>query len=730
MQLLECIVSKPGLFNNIKLKFDSGLNVIYGRNESGKTMMAKAIIDTLWGEFSGYLSLNGNTWDNLYSEVLFKNSTGRYRFIRNKKELFSVNFVSAGEAAFTRENEIFKRDREGSRDGDGAWYLKIYESTNDRETTRLFNKIDIRTFMDISYLPEPINISQNGKPDGNIISKFLVDDGSNFYALYENISDAIGNECSAGSLSNSIFNEILKKESEIKKINQKLQIFDIQNSKSERINKEKARIQQELKDLNDELAKVRFDKSKLINVRESLNKLSEIDAVIEGKNSQKRIEREKTESINNLEDLIKNRFPQFYNFEEKNIKNLKNIQETYREVRDVHEQIENFYLLRTEKKNKFKNIILIINISSICALAALLGISNNAFPSRFLNEYKIYYIIGLLILCISSSVMFLLFYLLTSRSVDLKRIMKKKSEVEKKLEEILQKNNITLNEYKLEAIYEYLVKYFEEYGEYSISQTELTNIKESLKPDEYAKAIDDEISKLENTQNIIRQEIDNDLKSLNEKMLIEINPDKIKKLILSKNSKIKDIKESIIHYKKILSQVEKEFVPAESHSAELKNYKDEKTNIQISLDRLNNYKDSVSYVMDLLKEAIDAREYKQITLLAKTACSNFHFLTDNQYTGAINDDAIIKTIKGEMPLNEFNPSVIHSLLLSVKLAVTDKFNDLEVNLPLIIDEPFQQMDDQRIGRFKKLLDDISSKRQIIIFTRSTKYKDWGSYKEL
>jgi uncharacterized protein YhaN len=134
--------------------------------------------------------------------------------------------------------------------------------------------------------------------------------------------------------------------------------------------------------------------------------------------------------------------------------------------------------------------------------------------------------------------------------------------------------------------------------------------------------------------------------------------------------------------------------------------------------------------MNLLREAIAGREEKQIMKLAKTTGQNFHFLTENQYSDSINDDIIKRAIKGDSLVNEFNPSILHILLLSIKFAITNTFDDLEINLPLIIDEPFQQMDDQRINRFKKLLDDNSLKRQVIIFTRSTKYKDWGSYIEL
>ncbi|MBN2402587.1 MAG: AAA family ATPase [Spirochaetes bacterium] len=732
MQLLECIVSKAGLFNNINLKFDKGLTVIYGRNESGKTLIAKAIIDTLWGEFSGNYSLNGNTWDNMYSEVSFNNSFGRYKFIKKNKDLFLINFTNTDEDAFGKEKEILKRDTDKSinSDNDGTWFVKLFESTNDRETARLFDKVDIQTFMEVSYLADPINITNNGKPGCSNVQKFILNDNSGFYTLYENITDTFNSNGTTGNANNSIINEILKKEIEIQKINKKLQIYDIQNLKSDRINKEKTRLIKESKKLYNELYKIRSDKSRLLNVQNYLKNLSDIDAAKEEKKNEKQIEQQKTDSIIKLEEYIKDHYPQFHNFEEKNIKNLKKIQETYREVRDVHEEIENFYLLRSDKKNKFKNIIFIINISSICILSAFMGISSLAFPIQFLNVYKIHCVIGLLSLSISSSLLFLIYYILTSRSNDLKRIMRKKSDVEKKLEETLHKNNITLNEYKLEAIYEYLVKYFEEYGEYSISQTELLNMKESLKGNDYIKTIDGEIDKLNNDKTILKNEIDKELKLLDESISFEIDIVKINKLLQSKNHKIRNLKESINNNNKIISQIEKEICISDEQANEIKAFNEEKANIQNSLSVLNNYKISIIYLVDLLKEAIANREEKQIIELVKDAGRNFHFLTDHQYNDSVTDEIIKKAIRGENLINELNPSILHMLLLSIKFAATNAFDDLEFNLPLIIDEPFQQMDDQRISRFKKLLDDISLKRQVIIFTRSSKYKDWGSYIEL
>ena len=732
MQLLECIVSKPGLLNNIKLKFDKDLTVIYGKNESGKTLIAKAIIDTLWGEFSGNFSLNGNTWDNMYSEVSFNNSSGRYRFIKDKKELFRINYNGFNSDTFGKGAEIFSRNSDSinNKNNDETWCVKLYESTNDRETARLFNKIDIRAFMETSFLPELIDVVKNRDSSCSEIKKILLNDSTNFYMLYENISDAFQPNGIATNINNSIFNEILKKENEIKKINKKLQIYEIQNLKSDRIKKEKNRLIKDSKNLAGELLEAREKKTRLTNVQSNIKKLSGIDEIIAEKNKEKYNELGKINSIAKLEERIKNQYPQFHNFDDINIKNLKNIQETYREVRDVHEDIENFYLLRTANKNKFKNIILTINITSICILAALFGISNYVYPMSFFNSYKIHYIIGLLGLSLVSSLLFLLYNILNSRSNELRQIMKNKSDVEKKLEETLQKNNVTLNEYKLEAIYEYLVKYFEEYGEYSISQTELQNIKDSLMESDHIKTIDEEIERLDSEKAIIKQEINNELRSFADETVIEINADKIEKLIQNKNLKIKSLKENINDNNRLVSQIEKELGAGNSQTNELNIFNEEKAGIQTSLSRLNNYRISIAYIMEILKEAIANREEKQITELANSAGKNFHFLTENQYTDSINDELIKRSIKGESLVNEVNPSILHLLLLSVKLALTDYFDDLEITLPLIIDEPFQQMDEQRIDRFKKLLDDISLKRQVIIFTRSTKYNDWGTYLEL
>ncbi len=242
--------------------------------------------------------------------------------------------------------------------------------------------------------------------------------------------------------------------------------------------------------------------------------------------------------------------------------------------------------------------------------------------------------------------------------------------------------------------------------------------------------IDKEIEELKRNEKIIKLEIDKDIVSFGNDSPIELDIEKVNALILSKNQKIKDLKDNIGQTNSIILQVEEEIRHASRHTAELAALDKEINSIREVLKKLYNFKITIEYIANLLKEAIERREAKQMAELVNKVYEIFHFLTGQQYRNMINEDVIRKVIKGELPNEEMNMSVLHTLLLSLKFAITGIFSELDIDLPLIIDEPFSQMDNQRIDRFKKILDETAAKRQVIIFTHDSKYKDWGTFIEL
>jgi len=134
-------------------------------------------------------------------------------------------------------------------------------------------------------------------------------------------------------------------------------------------------------------------------------------------------------------------------------------------------------------------------------------------------------------------------------------------------------------------------------------------------------------------------------------------------------------------------------------------------------------------VEGLLEETVARREERQREKLIKSALGRFHALTENQYITEI-DEAQFRGLIAGSGEYDLNPGLMHLILLSIKLALTDFLIDRKIPIPLIIDDPFLFMDDVRAGRFKSQLDDIARTRQVLIFTHTAAFKDWGTFIEL
>ncbi len=52
MRYVKCTVTRPALFDNRVLEFEKDITVITGRNGSGKTFIARCLIDGMWKCFS------------------------------------------------------------------------------------------------------------------------------------------------------------------------------------------------------------------------------------------------------------------------------------------------------------------------------------------------------------------------------------------------------------------------------------------------------------------------------------------------------------------------------------------------------------------------------------------------------------------------------------------------------------------------------------------------------
>ncbi len=720
MQIQKCVITKPGLLANRILAFDAGISIVYGRNDSGKSLISRAMIDALWGEFGGGSMLAGGAWDDLYLEIFFNTESGQYRFIRDGIKTFQIKQIES-----LVEKEIFHKSIHGGGEGISGIPEQLKK---DREASGIFGKIDTVIFRNISFMPSPMEIAQDGRIDGKAFEWLTLDDRSSFYPVYQGIKAEFGKGGTGQGSSNFMLTEILNAESLVKDIDRKIQISEIQTAKGGRLREESKRREEEIEAFRGELSEIRTAKTVLGRVQKELERLDEINKTLDNKTGELKAEEEKSSFYRKLTIETDDHFRQFRNFSEANIANLRKIEEAYRDVRNIYEAIDKHGMDEKKKKTRFKKILFSINIYLLIIAITLFFISSDRIP--VLKFYR-YYFSGVIVFlaAVLSSIISVL-HMISFRRKEIKKIMQDKSDIEMRLKGLLNANNITLDEYRLEILYEFLVQYFEDYAEYTIRQTELGNIKKSLKDEAYLCALRDETEKLEKEANKIRSGIALELRDLGAYGDIKPDLNSINSRIQEFNSRIKLIKGDIKSNEDIIARIAEEAGQKKDNLDEKDLLLSEKRKAEESLANLMSYKNSIAFIAEIMEQAIKSRRENQLMKLIKYTRENFHFLTDKQYGNIVDNEYIRGIISGNDAGGGLNPSVYYILLLSIKLAATFLLTDFDIALPLIIDEPFLFIDNTRVTRLKEILDNIAAERQIIIFTHNNNYKDWGSYIQL
>lgn len=697
------------------------MTIIYGRNDSGKSLLARAILDVLWGAVSEKSLLEKQIWDSLYIDISLTNSRKRYRFTKNGERHFSIKKVER-----EKEIEIFNKEKPEINYKNTVLDIFLDGSGNDGDQIASYYSImDLDSVITLSFLPPPVDLNREEILNYESFRHLFLDDKSKFYSMNNQIMEIFDHERFDHRFNNLIFNDILKSEGEIRELEKNIQIIDIQNSKFEKLKRERQLIDDEISELSDELSKLRNRKTVMINVLKNLKRREVIIQNVDTIKNEIDSANEKVEQTTILKKEIEASYPQFRNFNETKRQNLKKIHRCYREIRDKNEKIDHFESKIQSRRKKIKNLVISIFISS--AIAIFLSVNNIVIKISQSKQFIL--ITGLLALSALSILILMVIYIFSKKSRELNKLLGEKAGIEGNLQKILLENNVTLSDLKLESLYEFLLQYFEEFGEFTEKQLELFRMRDQLEDSSYIKKLKQDLYELEKEKKEIEEVINSDLQSIDEDT-IEREQATINRIIISINNEIKMLKEKIKNKKNVLLQVLEE-VQQHIDNHEQKLHLIEKKNIlHDNLRSLNSHTDSMNYILKIFSEAIERREGKRLQQLIDTTIENFNFLTNNQYISLIDKDTIKNLIKENTISEKFNPATMHLLFLSIKIAITYFLIDSRTNFPLIIDDPFIFMDDIRAEKLRTILHEISKFRQVIIFTHSSSYRDWGGYIEL
>jgi len=310
----------------------------------------------------------------------------------------------------------------------------------------------------------------------------LLQDPSGLYGLYRSTFGGTGRSAAP------FLDELLRAESNLKEIEKRTRIIDIQQSRGDKIQKERRQVENEIARIDNRIAALRVEKALAEKLLLMTGKLRTIEERIADITNELRESDELIANIAAHGASIESRFPQFRDFTDQKKQNLKRLQETYREIRDIHVAQDNYFSARRTRFQKATGIIAITGSGGVALLYFLVNRGLLALPPRM----RIYLLGGIAaLLAIMTAVLYLPLFI-PRRPRELVALQEARAEIEARLREILSENEIELHDYKLESVYGFLLQYFEEYGEYADGLLDLFRLREGLKSPEYLSSLQEE----------------------------------------------------------------------------------------------------------------------------------------------------------------------------------------------------------------------------------------------
>ncbi len=702
-------MSRPGLFENTTLEFSPGVNLVFGKNGSGKSLLARAMIDCLWNAPTAIPILSEKTWDSLYCDIIFSiQSEKQFKAVKNKKSETAFYTIDEGMSVLL------------STPSSGTEGMQEQRAEANQEINWLLNRISGETMLESSFLPSPSDIGPKNTVIFSVIKNLLLSDTSGYYSLYNKL--ILKKEKTDPN--KGLAQKISKQELKLKEIIKNIKIIDIQNSRKEKLISEKKNVQKEIDEMSRSLKSSQDRKEKLIEIRKNFEKIEKLNEELKKIKNEVDAEQEKISEISRMKKEITEKFPEFNGLEIENGEELDHLQEIFIEVRNVNEKIDSFYNKKDRLKKITRKIALTISTVFFTLLGALIYTGSITLPEAT-------NIIGASIGAMAVLSLAIISYpYIISGAKTIEALKENKRILGLKMKEYADKIQIHHAKYSLGELYEFLLQYFEDYIEYSDRNREIIDLNLSLKDKAYLDKIQTKLKELKYEEESIKKIITSTSSFLGLDKTKETNFNSLDDLIDDTESKITSTMESINAKGKILSQIDDEIAQNPDNTQGLEKLLAEKKELESVLDRLYSKQNAMSYFVDLLSNTIARSEEKQLKKLVNLAYERFNLLTENQYISQVDEKQLETFFSDEINTDEFNPNLIHFIMLSLKLSLTDFLAASGLNLPLILDDPFLFMDDEKIKNLKELILDISEKRQVIIFTHKKDTADWGNYLEL
>lgn len=677
MKIENIKINAYGNLENKEINLKDKINIIHGANESGKSTLLNFIVSSFYGisknkdgkELSDYDKYK--PWNN-------EEFSGRIKYKLNNNEEYEVfrDFKKKNPKIYNEKLEDISNQFEvDKKDGNKFFAEQIgidkqmYTSTvvSMQEEVRLDDKNQNILIQKIANLA--------GTGDDNISFKKVI------AKLQEKIRDEIGTNKTTLKPINII-------EKEVEEINKKIEEIKPQQNKKYNIDNEKEEISKELEE-------TQLEKTILLEIKENIDKETELFKEKEIKQNNKK------ENILKIEELEKGEKTLQQNNNEIS-EEINNIKEKIKSCQERKEELNANTEDTNKKRHKSNNFIYIIVTVIMLAMSVIMAV--------MVKNYILTSIFG--ILTIAGTVIFV-----TKTSKERKKNNKK---------------NINLNKQKEEEVRnidEKIDRLTKEIDAKENIEKELSNKIAMIKGQTIL------LEKNNEQTNSKINEISEDIKKLEEerdnqileKFSNKINNSKIRKLLESKNLKedLVNIEEKINNCKIKIKGLE---IEENTILPQLDNLVNLEERLEADKEEYKNLKRKEEVITKAIENLEEAYEEMKTTITPKfttNLSSSIKTISNNKYNKVtINDEngMVVENSRGEyIEAGKLSTGTIDQLYLSLRLSMIDELS--KESLPIILDETFAYFDNNRLENVIKYLNDELNNHQAIIFTCSNREKD-------
>lgn len=729
MTLNELVISSFGKFQDKRINLEDGLNIIYGKNEAGKSTVHKFIEGMIYG--------------------FFKNHTKTKRYTEDYDKYYPWNSnVYRGIMKYNYDNEIFRIERNFDKGNDE---VIILDENTGEDITYMYN------YNSTIRLPEPhsLHMGINNTIFKNTISIKQLENVTE-ESLSKEVKDSLINL--GGTLNNdiSIKNVINRLQGRIDDIGTKNRlktspygrtIEELNKLKEER-NKaldiiENTKIyQQEMNELRNDLIELNNKKEKL---EEKIYK-SRCKELIEKYNKSKNILIDINDLHSKANKLKKYRDIMIEDYGEiiKNENSIETINDSINRiemtVEDLNNKLSSLNLDEEETINDIKKSEELlkdlkdykdsINIYKISTVISFLVVLFSFIAGYYINNYI--YIISILFVTI------IIYFILKIRDINITLTQKKEYVDEVKEEEIKARertretekffqNQLIEKKTEIERLKSKLKE--EKMGiKYILQKNDFEDIDDFKSGIEKKKAYKEIVNKIDYKRDILSniignktiEELEDDIE---ECMNIDISDIQDKEELIDK---LETVKEEIILKDKRLSNLDEKINtmyslsrPIQEIDEEISSKKKIKGDYEDNLKSINLAKSTI--------EKISKNIHKEFAPKLNSIVSNIvSEITNNKYKEVkITEDLQIKVITDEdlaVDIDNLSYGTIDQIYFSLRFGIIDIIKK-DLKLPLILDDCFIQYDDSRLSKVMDFLYDESENRQIILFTCQNREKE-------